>query len=645
MSLPSRKRPADVLSEDEDDRDTPQRSTNGFKRGVSASSKAPKRSKLTTIRYSEDVAKQAIRREIVHTPALSYMYDDIMHTVTTTRQTEGCQLSSNTYYSTTKSCLRNKDQVEIVDLMRYLKAEIFIRTDHWAPKPMAEWFEMVHDARLEKAFRNKYWADNQRANTKNILILYNRITRPLINSDPDLADWYETTAKAVMRRSVWVPGPEHPVIQSAVAIMVRAEDEPVFQEGQKRTTQIWVAWCLLRGEPCIESSYLATLIIDRANKNPSLRTCFSHEFGALRKVKSTISDYSQYTRWLQMHGRCHIITMEELMARPAVVKKPSTAQKVTSKTKENSNNTTKNNQSKPQNTDYQRGTNKEKGAQKSFTNRDRSPEELMVSMAISGSQQAQQQGRAGEETQHAKNNQKPKQYKKKKPSNELEEESTMNLDDPAVRAHPDASKPVASNSSASNPSAEGAVMVSASDTATTLASTMTAAPVAPSDVNTTQSMTPAEVSSMLTVMMKFGNMMTQNNQTIDSQAVSSQAISAADLQNFSVKLYADLDRKTDAKLDENLAPILQAIKEMKSEMKQVLNAIQKIEDKQTAYEEAHATAMNDLRRDLQELKTKVEEKEKNHFSFAFSKDGKTADSITCAPRAPTLNTSPSIRRK
>ncbi|KAK1673099.1 hypothetical protein BDP55DRAFT_730840 [Colletotrichum godetiae] len=180
---------------------------------------------MTTIRYSEEVAKQAMRKEIVHTPALVDLHDEILRTVTTTRQTKGLLLGANTYHSTTKSILRNKGQEDIVDINRYHTAEIYIRTDNWAAKPLADWFNMVHEARLEKQFRNKYWAANQRANKESIPYLFRRI----------------------------------------------------------------------------------------------IATCFSHEFADLRRAKIAQSDFSQYSKWLQMHGRCHTITFDELIERQIVM--------------------------------------------------------------------------------------------------------------------------------------------------------------------------------------------------------------------------------------------------------------------------------------------------------------------------------------
>ncbi|KXH26637.1 hypothetical protein CSIM01_02938 [Colletotrichum simmondsii] len=292
MAHHSRKRPAAVLSESEDDHEAGQRATSAFKRRGQAPAKALNKHMVTKIRYSEEAAHQAMRKEIIHTPDLSDMYNNIMHTVTTTRQTEGLLLGANTYHSTTKSVLKNKGQAEIVDLMRYLKAEIFIRLDNWRAKPLADWFNMVHDARLEKKLRNKYWAANQKANMSSIPFLFRKIRKPLINSNTQLADVYFTEARKIMRRSVWVPGPEHTIIQSAVAIMVRADEDSNLKETQPLIVQVWIAWCLLQDDPCIETSYLATMIHDRANKNSEISTCFAHEFAALRRAKGAHSDYS-----------------------------------------------------------------------------------------------------------------------------------------------------------------------------------------------------------------------------------------------------------------------------------------------------------------------------------------------------------------
>ncbi|KAK1725559.1 hypothetical protein CaCOL14_011242 [Colletotrichum acutatum] len=249
MAYYSRKRPAAVLDESEDDHEADQHTTSAFKRRGQAPAKASTKHMVTTIRYSEQAAHQAMRKEIIHTPDLSDIYNNIMHTVTTTRQTEGLLLGANTYHSTTKSVLKNKGQAEIVDLMRYLKAEIFISLDNWRAKPLADWFNMVHDARLEKKFRNKYWAANQNASMSSLPSLFRKTRKPLINSNTQLADVYYVDARKIMRRSVRVPGPEHPIIQSAVAIMVRADEYSSFKETQPLIVQVWIAWCLFQDDP------------------------------------------------------------------------------------------------------------------------------------------------------------------------------------------------------------------------------------------------------------------------------------------------------------------------------------------------------------------------------------------------------------
>ncbi|KAK1709113.1 hypothetical protein BDP67DRAFT_492462 [Colletotrichum lupini] len=621
MAHYSRKRPAAVLDESEDDYEAGQRSTNAFKRREQAPAKAPTRHMVTTIRHSEQAAHQAMRKEIIHTPELSDMYNNIMHTVTTTRQTEGLLLSANTYHSTTKSVLKNKGQSEIVDLMRYLKAEIFIRLDNWRAKPLADWFNMVHDARLEKKFRNKYWAANQKANMSSIPFLFRKIRKPLINSNTQLADVYFVEARKIMRRSVWVPGPEHPIIQSAVAIMVRADEDPNLKETQPLIVQVWIAWCLLQDDPCIETSYLATMIHDRANKNPEISTCFAHEFAALRRAKSAHSDYSGYSKWLHMHGRCHIIPFEELIAREIVVTVAGGVQYPANNTRQSGKNTTKTSWTKTQITDNEKGNNYQgqAGARTSLTNRDRSPEELFEPRSLSHPRR-----RPREETRPTTNNQQSSQQKKETAYG-TEAGSSGSLHGSTSRAQPGGLKsslPTSSSSisstlisaripsaripsarasatqlsSARNTSAEN-IAASASTgaaahittTPTTTApipatptkaapSTADAATMTMADLNTTKPLTQADVERIIHGMLESTKLL-----TAASQPNNSQVVTAADLEASEKKVLASVGNlihaKRDERLDEMLPAIESAVAKMRSHLEAIDDAIREIQKK------------------------------------------------------------------
>ncbi|KAI3554843.1 hypothetical protein CABS01_05424 [Colletotrichum abscissum] len=764
MAYHSRKRPTAVLDESEDDYEAGQRSTNAFKRREQAPAKAPTRHMVTTIRYSEQAAHQAMRKEIIHTPDLSDMYNNIMHTVTTTRQTEGLLLSANTYHSTTKSVLKNKGQSEIVDLMRYLKAEIFIRLDNWRAKPLADWFNMVHDARLEKKFRNKYWAANQKANMSSIPFLFRKIRKPLINSNTQLADVYFVEARKIMRRSVWVPGPEHPIIQSAVAIMVRADEDPNLKETQPLIVQVWIAWCLLQDDPCIETSYLATMIHDRANKNSEISTCFAHEFAALRRAKSAHSDYSGYSKWLHMHGRCHIIPFEELIAREIVVTMAGGVQYPANNTRQSGKNTTKTSWTKTQITDNEKGNNYQgqAGARTSLTNRDRSPEELFEPRSLSRSRQ---RGRPREETRPTTDNQQSSQQKKKTAYG-TEAGSSGSLHGATSRGQPGGLKPSLPTSSSSisstlisaripsaripsarasatqlssarNTSAEN-IAASASTGAaahiTTTPTTTAPIPATPTkaapptadaatmtmaDSNASKPMTEADVERIIRGMLESTKLLTAAGQPNNSQAVT-----AADLEASEKKVLASVGNLIHAKRDERLDEMLpaiessvakmrshleavddaireiqkksleddvrvqavevrlmqvkmdmeitkrqvsslekalaakradnkEAIKNLKGDirvgqfkqealeedqqnirddMKTIMDDIRSIKEKQDAHEKSQAAAMNELR-------------EKTVSSSQFSEDGKSTDSITCAPYAPTPKKGSSTRKK
>ncbi|KAG7046780.1 hypothetical protein JMJ77_0015002 [Colletotrichum scovillei] len=741
MASHSRKRPAAVLSESEDD-EAGQRTTSAFKKRGQAPAKAPTKHMVTTIRYSEEAAHQAMRKEIIHTPDLRDTYNNIMHTVTTTRQTEGLLLGANTYHSTTKSVLKNKGQAEIVDLMRYLKAEIFIRLDNWRAKPLADWFNMVHDARLERKFRNKYWAANQKANMTSIPFLFRKIRKPLINSNPQLADVYFLEARKIMRRSVWVPGPQHPIIQSAVAIMVRADEDPSFKETQPLIVHVWIAWCLLQDDPCIETSYLATMIHDRANKNSEISTCFAHEFAALRRAKTAHSDYSGYSKWLHMHGRCHIIPFEELIAREIVVTMAGGVQYPATNTRQSGNN----NQGQA-------------GARTSLTNRDRSPEELFESRAVS---RPQQQGRAHEETQSTTNNQQSSQQKRKA-AHGTEAASSGSLHGSTSRAQPGGLKSslqTSSSSTSSTPtsaripssripsarvsaaqisparntsaSASTGAVAHITATPTTTApipatptkaapSTADAATMTMADSNAAKPMTEADVERIVHAMLESTKLL-----RAASQPSNSQAVTAADLKDSERKMFADVSNlihaKRDERLDEMLPPIKSAVAKMQSHLEAIDDAIREIQKKsledekkslgddvrveavefrlvrakmdmevtkhqvsslekavaakradnkqaikdlkgdirvgrfkQEALEEDQQNIRDDMKTIMDDIRSIKEKQDAHEKSLAaamnelrektFSEGGRSADSITCAPYAPTPKKGSSTRKK
>ncbi|KAK1980978.1 hypothetical protein LZ30DRAFT_107419 [Colletotrichum cereale] len=277
--------------------------------------------------YSDAMVRNAMRRELVHTPDLKPMMDSIARDMRLTNQIVGRHLGSNVHYSKMKSILK-QSQVEMITLDRYLLSEAFIRTDIWSTIYLQEFFELVHLYGLEKEFRNEYWEKNQLSHPKKIQKLYDCIKRPLTHHafDDALADQITNWAKDMMSRSVYVPGADHPIIRSAVAIMNMAEQQPKddlrawekLQEGPKRVAQIWAAWCLARDKDWAETTYLAVIILERGVKNPMVAKCFRRENSALLRLKDKGYNEEDFRRWQDMHGKCHVIPMQELLSRPVV---------------------------------------------------------------------------------------------------------------------------------------------------------------------------------------------------------------------------------------------------------------------------------------------------------------------------------------
>ncbi|CCF36964.1 hypothetical protein CH063_00244 [Colletotrichum higginsianum] len=327
-SGPSLKRSASVLHESDHEQDTdshPPNKSGGIRYGPPRPIKKP----LPKIFYTEAMVRGAMRGELVYTPALKSLMDSIEVDMRLTAQIAGRHLGSNIHYSKMKSILK-QGQDEMINLERYLLSEAFIRTDIWNPTRLQEFFEMVHTYGLERELRDTYWQKNQLAHPAKIQRLYGLISRPLThpNLDIGLADQIEKWAKDIMSRSVFVPRPDHPIIRSAVAIMNIAEQQSKeniqvwekFQEGPKRLTQIWIAWCLARNKEWAETTYLAAIILDRGHKNKMIANCFRRENSSLLKLVSNGYDKEACSHWRDMHGKCHVISMQELMSRPVVVK-------------------------------------------------------------------------------------------------------------------------------------------------------------------------------------------------------------------------------------------------------------------------------------------------------------------------------------
>ncbi|TQN68392.1 hypothetical protein CSHISOI_07049 [Colletotrichum shisoi] len=327
-SGPSLKRSASVLHESDHEQDTDSHPPNKSG-GIGYGPPRPIKKPLPKILYTEAMVRGAMRGELVYTPALKSLMDSIEVDMRLTAQIAGRHLGSNTHYSKMKSILK-QGQDEMINLERYLLSEAFIRTDIWKPTRLQEFFEMVHTYGLERELRDTYWQKNQLAHPAKIQRLFSLISRPLTHPNLDIgfADQIEKWAKDIMSRSVFVPRSDHPIIRSAVGIMNIAEQQSKeniqvwekFQEGPKRVTQIWVAWCLARNKEWAETTYLAAIILDRSHKNRMIANCFRRENSSLLKLVSNGYDKEACSHWRDMHGKCHVISMQELMSRPVVVK-------------------------------------------------------------------------------------------------------------------------------------------------------------------------------------------------------------------------------------------------------------------------------------------------------------------------------------
>ncbi|KAK2045099.1 hypothetical protein LZ31DRAFT_442508, partial [Colletotrichum somersetense] len=275
------------------------------------------------ILYPDTMLRDAMRGELVYTPGLKPMMDSIARDMRLTPQPVGRHLGSNTHYSKMKSILK-QGQRAMATLDRYLVSEAFIRTDIWNTAPLQEFFKLVHLHGLEREFRDEYWEKNQQAHPAKIQKLYESIKRPLTHPlDEALADEVANLAKDIMSRSVYVPRADHPIIRSAVAIMNMAEQQPdKLQESPRRVAQIWAAWCLAREKHWPETTYLALTILARAAKNQLMAKCFRHENSALLRLAGRCYDDEARRRWQDMHGKCHVIPVPELLSRPVVASLP-----------------------------------------------------------------------------------------------------------------------------------------------------------------------------------------------------------------------------------------------------------------------------------------------------------------------------------
>ncbi|KAF6819020.1 hypothetical protein CPLU01_13170 [Colletotrichum plurivorum] len=280
---------------------------------VAKQSKRPK----VVVTYSEEEVRAAMRPELLSTPGFKGFVDDIVGLMVDRKQSEGRNLFDNKFFTKTKGRLKGGQEV-LVRLKDYLHAEAYMRIDIWT-MPLHDWFDLVHNAKLEQEFRDYYWESNQRSHAAQIAKMAGTVHSPIIRNNLTLAKEYGRKAVDIISRSVFVQGPGHPIIRSAVAIMVLAEndDAPTSQETAGKTAQIWAAWCLAKLGGGDEIRFLAGTILGRMSKNPNVKTCFLHLHDELRRWFRDI-DLEKLKKWKRSHGRCHFIPDVELRNRPLV---------------------------------------------------------------------------------------------------------------------------------------------------------------------------------------------------------------------------------------------------------------------------------------------------------------------------------------
>ncbi|KAF6821404.1 hypothetical protein CMUS01_11400 [Colletotrichum musicola] len=280
---------------------------------VAKQSKRPK----VVVTYSEEEVRAAMRPELLSTPGFKRFVDDVVGLMVDRKQSEGRNLFDNKFFTKTKGRLKGGQEV-LVRLIDYLHAEAYIRIDIWS-MPLHDWFDLVHNAKLEQEFRDYYWESNQRSHAAQIARMAGTVQAPVIRNNLPLAKEYGRRAVDIISRSVFVQGPGHPIIRSAVAIMVLAEndDTATSQETAGKTAQIWAAWCLAKRADGDEIRLLAGTILGRMPKSPNVKTCFLHLHDELRKWVRDI-DLEKLKKWKRSHGRCHFIPDVELRNRPLV---------------------------------------------------------------------------------------------------------------------------------------------------------------------------------------------------------------------------------------------------------------------------------------------------------------------------------------
>ncbi|KAF6812568.1 hypothetical protein CSOJ01_05117 [Colletotrichum sojae] len=280
---------------------------------IAKQSKRPK----VVVTYSEEEVRAAMRPELLSTPGFKGLVDDIVGQMVDRKQSEGRNLFHNKFFTKTKGRLKGGQSV-LVSLKDYLHAEAYVRIDIWT-MPLNDWFDLVHNAKLEQEFRDYYWESNQRSHAARIAKMAGTVHPPVIRNNLPLAKEYGRKAVEIISRSVFVQGPGHPIIRSAVAIMILAEndDAATSQESPGKTAQIWAAWCLAKLGEGDEIRFLAGTILGRMSKNPSVKTCFLHLHDELRKWVRDI-DLEKLKKWQRSHGRCHFIPDIELRNRPLV---------------------------------------------------------------------------------------------------------------------------------------------------------------------------------------------------------------------------------------------------------------------------------------------------------------------------------------
>ncbi|TEA12156.1 hypothetical protein C8034_v006403 [Colletotrichum sidae] len=257
--------------------------------------------------YTQQEVEAALRPELVASGP-QRIIAIIMDTMTKTKEAKGRILSNEPNFVNVKKAAKKGESQGIGS---YLKADVCIRMLKWNPSSLQDFFDRAGD--YEHRFRTTYWVLNQKTKGDEVKKLASQVAKPNIHHATHVADEIYEAAKDIVGRSVFVPNGGHPITRSAVAIMLLAQSKEK-PENSDDIIQIWAAWCITKGSGNDEPGLFATLVLSRLKVSNRIKQCFQSLTPELRGLAQN-SNKDKYIKWKQLHGRCHIIPINELKAR------------------------------------------------------------------------------------------------------------------------------------------------------------------------------------------------------------------------------------------------------------------------------------------------------------------------------------------